>query len=64
MSLWSKAKGVFGRVIRPLVSIASKFGTPIGAAIGSIVPGAGTAAGAALGGAVQAAANTINKFIN
>lgn len=64
MSLWSKAKGVFGRIAKPLVSIAAKFGTPIGAALGSIVPGAGTAAGAAIGGAVQSAANAINKFIN
>ena len=63
MSLWKKVSGVFGRIGRPLISIASRYATPIGAAIGSMVPGLGTAAGTAIGGAIQTAANAINKYM-
>ena len=71
MGLWSKVKGVFGRIgngfkdyiIKPVVSVASKAAAPIGAAIGSVVPGVGTALGATIGTGVQALANGVNKFL-
>ena len=71
MGLWSKVKGVFGRigsglknyVLKPVVSIASKVAAPVGAALGSVIPGVGTAAGGAIGGLVQGAANGINKLL-
>ena len=72
MGLWAKVKGVFGRVgqgirdyvIKPVVSVASKIATPVGAAIGSAIPGIGTAAGSAIGGGIQAIANGINKLLD
>lgn len=71
MGLWSKVKGVFGRIgsglkdyiVRPVVSLASKIAAPVGAAIGSVIPGVGTAAGGAIGGVVQGAANGISRLI-
>lgn len=57
MGLWSKVKGVFGRIGKEIKNIAAKYGAPIGAAIGSFIPGVGTALGTSVGGAVQAIAN-------
>lgn len=57
MSLWSKVKGVFGRIGKGVKNIAANFATPIGALIGSVIPGVGTALGTSIGGAVQAIAN-------
>lgn len=57
MSLWSKVKGVFGRIGRGVKNVVAKYGAPIGAAIGSIIPGVGTALGTTIGGAAQAFAN-------
>ena len=53
MSLWSKVKGVFGRV----KNIVAKAGMPIGMAVGSLIPGVGTALGGSIGGALQGLAN-------
>ena len=71
MGLWSKVKGVFGRIgsgiknylIKPALKLTSKLGAPVGAAIGSIVPGVGTAIGGAIGGGAQALAGELNKLI-
>lgn len=71
MGLWSKVKGVFGRigrglkdyVVKPALSVVSKLGAPVGAAIGSIVPGVGTAVGGTIGGAAQALAGGLNRMI-
>ena len=71
MGLWSKVKGVFGRignglknyVLKPALSLVSTVGAPVGAAIGSIVPGIGTAIGGTVGGAAQALAGGLNKMI-
>ena len=57
MGLWSKVKGVFGRIGRGVKNVAAKYGAPIGALIGSVVPGVGTALGTTIGGAVQSIAN-------
>lgn len=57
MSLWSKVKGVFGRIGRGVKKFVAAAGAPIGAAIGSIVPGVGTAIGGTIGGALQTLAN-------
>lgn len=61
MGLWSKVKGVFGRIGKGALKVAKTIvgaaGAPIGAAIGSIVPGVGTAIGGAVGGAAQSLAN-------
>lgn len=68
MGLWTKVKGVFGRIGRGALKVAKGVGNvaktivdaagaPIGAAIGSIVPGVGTAIGGAIGGAAQKFAN-------
>lgn len=59
MSLWSKVKGVFGRIGRGIKHVVAKAGAPIGAAIGSIIPGVGTALGTTIGGALQGLANRI-----
>ena len=56
MSLWSKVKGVFGRIGRGVKKFVAAAGAPIGAAIGSIVPGVGTAVGAAVGAGVSGVA--------
>lgn len=57
MGLWSKVKGVFGRIGRGVKNFVAKAGAPIGAAIGSVVPGVGTAIGTSIGGALQGLAN-------
>jgi hypothetical protein len=57
MGLWSKVKGVFGRIGREIKNIAAKAGAPIGAAIGSLIPGVGTVLGTTIGGAAQSFAN-------
>lgn len=57
MGLWTKVKGVFGRIGKGIKNIAAKYGAPIGAAIGSFIPGVGTALGTTVGGAVQTLAN-------
>jgi hypothetical protein len=57
MGLWSKVKGVFGRIGRGIKNIAAKAGAPIGAIVGSLIPGIGTALGTAIGGAAQTIAN-------
>ena len=68
MSLWSKVKGVFGRIGKGALNVAKGLGkavktvvgaagAPLGAAIGSIVPGVGTAIGGAIGSAAQGLAN-------
>lgn len=71
MGFWSKVKGVFGRigrglkdyVVKPALSVVSKLGAPIGAAIGSIIPGAGTAIGAEVGTLAQGLAGGLNNII-
>ena len=59
MSLWSKVKGVFGRLGRDALNIVSRAGLPLGAAIGSFIPGVGTALGASIGGALQGISNKL-----
>lgn len=58
MGLWSKVKGVFGRIGKGIKNIAAVAGAPIGAAIGSVIPGVGTALGTTIGGALQTLANS------
>ena len=73
--LWTKVKGVFGRIGqgalkvgkalgKGAVKVAAKAGAPIGAAIGSVIPGVGTGIGTAIGGAVQGVANILDKKWN
>lgn len=70
MGLWSKVKGVFGRIgktawkgLKAVGSLAknvvAKAGAPLGAAIGSVIPGVGTAIGGAIGTGLQTVANVI-----
>lgn len=71
MGFWAKAKGVFGKigrgikkyVFKPTLSVASMAATPVGAAIGSLIPGVGTAIGGAIGGGVSALSGALNKVI-
>lgn len=57
MGLWSKVKGVFGRIGSGIKNITAKYGAPIGSAIGSVIPGVGTALGTTIGTAAQSIAN-------
>lgn len=71
MGLWSKVKGVFGRIgrgakkyiLKPALTLTKYAAAPVGAAVGSIIPGVGTAAGGALGTAASAIAGTLDKMI-
>ena len=62
MGLWSKAKGLFGRikdkVVKPISGFISKFAAPIGTALDAVVPGAG-----AIGSKVGDIAAKVNGFV-
>ena len=59
MGLFNKVAGVFGRIGRGLKNVVSRYGVPLGAALGSIIPGIGTALGSTIGGAAQILSNHI-----